>query len=197
MAETPTTATLSEVEAIGALLERLPLATPAEVLELGRSCPHRHVANHADRLHTRLAAVSGERPADRWMADLEKLRTRLAGLITTAHEQAAAAEAWLCDLEQAVVPDDPEPPATLRQTTEPSPPSPAAAPARPRGRRDATGPVSSNESARPPVRRRDQRQIGSTQPNSDDQALVRRLCHRMAASPAEADELIAMLGVVG
>ncbi|MFC7593595.1 hypothetical protein ACFQYP_65480 [Nonomuraea antimicrobica] len=110
MAETPTTATLSEVEAIGALLERLPLATPAEVLELGRSCPHRHVANHADRLHTRLAAVSGERPADRWMADLEKLRTRLAGLITTAHEQAAAAEAWLCDLEQAVVPDDPEPP---------------------------------------------------------------------------------------
>ncbi|GAA3684040.1 hypothetical protein GCM10022224_055840 [Nonomuraea antimicrobica] len=69
MAETPTTARLSEVKAIGALLERPPHATPAEVLELGRSCPHRHVANQADRLHTRLAAVSGKRPADRWMAE--------------------------------------------------------------------------------------------------------------------------------
>jgi hypothetical protein len=187
-------ATLSEVEAIGALLERLPHATPEEVLELGRSCPHRHVANQADRLHTRLGAVSGQRPADRWMADLEKLRTRLTGMITAAYEQAAAAEAWLRDLEETAA-DALEP--APRQATEPAP---AGAPARPRGRRDATGPTSANEPTRPQVRRdrRGDRQqlIGSTQqPDPADQALARRLCHRMATSPAEADELIAMLGV--
>ncbi|MEQ4725041.1 hypothetical protein [Nonomuraea sp. B19D2] len=189
MAETPTmAATLSEVEAIGALLERLPHASAAEVLELGRSCPHRHVAHQADRLHTRLGAVSGQRPADRWMADLEKLRTRLVGLITAAYEQAAAAEAWLRDLEEAVAADDEAP------TPQAAQPSSTGAPARPRGRRDATGP---NEPARPRrAPRHVQFEIGSTQPvPADEEALVRRLCHRMATSPAEADELIAMLGV--
>ncbi|MEU6721567.1 hypothetical protein ABZ897_59875 [Nonomuraea sp. NPDC046802] len=191
---------LSEVEAIGALLERLPHATPVEVLELGRSCPHRHVALQAERLHTKLGAVAGQRPADRWMASLEKLRTRLTNLVAAAHEQAAATEAWLRDIEETVL-EETALGATSADAPEPAPrqpaeSSPAGAPDRPRGRRDATGP---KETPRPPARRGRapdrQRLIGSTQPDVDDQALVRRLCHRMATSPAEAGELIAMLGV--
>ncbi|NUR84361.1 MAG: hypothetical protein HOY71_09775 [Nonomuraea sp.] len=76
-------APLSEVEAIGALLERLPEADAAELVALARTCPEFGV----QALLPRLERV------------LEELRHRLVEVIAQAHRQAVLAEEWIASLE--------------------------------------------------------------------------------------------------
>ncbi|MET7339125.1 hypothetical protein [Nonomuraea sp. NPDC005650] len=75
--------TLSEVEAIAALLERLPQADAAELVTLARTCPEFGV----QALLPRVQSV------------LDELRHRLIEVITQAHHEAALAEAWIASLE--------------------------------------------------------------------------------------------------
>ncbi|MFG1620197.1 hypothetical protein ACGFI3_46250 [Nonomuraea wenchangensis] len=76
---------VGEAAAIGALLDHLPHADAAELMALARTCPADHIARSA-------ADVGGL---------LEGLRAELAAVVTVAHDQAQAAEAWLASLETA------------------------------------------------------------------------------------------------
>ncbi|MEU5869589.1 hypothetical protein ABZ815_51090 [Nonomuraea sp. NPDC047529] len=78
-----TAGALSEVEAIGALLERLPEADAAELVALARTCPEFGV----QALLPRLQRV------------LDELRRRLIEVIAQAHRQAVLAEEWIASLE--------------------------------------------------------------------------------------------------
>ncbi|MDR8415077.1 hypothetical protein MTP10_40900 [Nonomuraea sp. 3-1Str] len=171
---------ISEVEAIGALLARLPLTGAPELLELARSCPLGQVAASARRLQERLPAVGDDQAARRWMAALERLRARLVDLVAAAYEQASAAEAWLNELD---APASPNTQNTAQAAEEP----------RTRRRRASTGPANRDDTTRPVPSRRTSDRVG---PNEDEaRVLVRKLCERMASSDSEAAELIAMLDV--
>ncbi|MEV5408585.1 hypothetical protein AB0K60_07080 [Thermopolyspora sp. NPDC052614] len=74
---------ISEAEAIGTLLARLPDADAGVLLELGRTCPDETARKTAARID----------------AALRRLRTHLADLIDDAHRQAIAAEEWIASLE--------------------------------------------------------------------------------------------------
>jgi hypothetical protein len=76
---------ISEAAAIGELLAHLPYADAAELMALARTCPADHIARDAVQ-------------AD---ALLEELRAELTAVVSAAHDQAQAAEAWLASLGAA------------------------------------------------------------------------------------------------
>jgi hypothetical protein len=74
---------VSEADAIGMLLDRLPRADAAELLRLAGSCPAAHIAGFAVQA-----------------ADLlEGLRAELTAVVQAAHNEALAAQEWLAALE--------------------------------------------------------------------------------------------------
>ncbi|MEU4235390.1 hypothetical protein AB0F17_64915 [Nonomuraea sp. NPDC026600] len=74
---------VTEAEAIGALLGRLPEADAAELVALARTCPEFGV----QALLPRVQSV------------LDELRHRLIEVIAQAHHEAALAEEWIASLE--------------------------------------------------------------------------------------------------
>lgn len=74
---------VSEADAIGMLLARLPHADAAELLQLAGSCPAPHIARYAVQA-----------------ADLlHGLRAELTAVVQAAHNEALTAEKWLTALE--------------------------------------------------------------------------------------------------